>query len=331
MSPSPSHSPQTPAAVPLFGRRQSGGTDQSRVRRSAHSRCRPAGSRGYAHPHLARGLALGADRHDRGDDPAMRESAILAAVFYRLHPAQYRIFLPSDRVDATVTFLIFPGTGTAPLDRIPWYDILLFALTFAAAIWLMLNIRKAAQFGWEFEGAPKNVIASRPRNVVRADGGAAAAPAAGACCSAYCRSRSIRCLPDAKWLGPFRGTQSTLQQTTAYHMLSGESLLGIPIQAFADTVIGFAGVRHRADDDGRRQVFHQCRVRDVRHVPRWRRQGLRVCERTARHRRRQHRFQRADRGHHDHPGDEKDRLHSVLIPARSKPAPPPARYWRRRC
>ena len=44
---------------------------------------------------------------------------------------------------------------------------------------------------------------------------------------------------DSKWLGPFRGTQSTLEQTTAYHMLSGESLLGIPVQAFADTVIGF--------------------------------------------------------------------------------------------
>ena len=36
-----------------------------------------------------------------------------------------------------------------------------------------------------------------------------------------------------------RGTQSTLEQATAYHVLSSESLLGIPIQAFADTVIGF--------------------------------------------------------------------------------------------
>ena len=33
--------------------------------------------------------------------------------------------------------------------------------------------------------------------------------------------------------------QLTLDQATAYHVLSGESLLGIPIQAFADTVIGF--------------------------------------------------------------------------------------------
>jgi TRAP-type uncharacterized transport system fused permease subunit len=35
------------------------------------------------------------------------------------------------------TFLIFPGTETAPLDRIPWYDLLLFLMTFGAAIWLM--------------------------------------------------------------------------------------------------------------------------------------------------------------------------------------------------
>ena len=44
---------------------------------------------------------------------------------------------------------------------------------------------------------------------------------------------------EASWLGPFRGSQITLDQATAYHVLSGESLLGIPIQAFADTVIGF--------------------------------------------------------------------------------------------
>ncbi len=43
----------------------------------------------------------------------------------------------------------------------------------------------------------------------------------------------------ASWLGPLKGNQSTLDQTIAYHVLSTESLLGIPIQAFADVVIGF--------------------------------------------------------------------------------------------
>ncbi|MDA9501443.1 TRAP transporter permease [Bradyrhizobium sp. CCBAU 11357] len=136
------------------------------------------------------------------------------------------------------TFLIFPGSDKAPLDRIPWHDLALFAATFGSAIWLMLNIRKAAQLGWEFDGAPTNVIAAglvmwfALMEALRRTGG---------------WSLLLSVLPftlyplfaDSSWLGPFRGTQSTLQQTTSYHMLSGESLLGIPIQAFADTVIGF--------------------------------------------------------------------------------------------
>src|SRR3569833_2925378 len=51
------------------------------------------------------------------------------------------------------TFLIFPGTERAPLERIPWYDLLLFVMTFGAALVLMSNVRKAAEAGWEFGGA----------------------------------------------------------------------------------------------------------------------------------------------------------------------------------
>src|ERR1700709_1935733 len=58
------------------------------------------------------------------------------------------------------TFLIFPGTENAPLDRIPLYDLLVSVATFAASIWLMLDVRKAAKFGWESDGAPQNVIAA---------------------------------------------------------------------------------------------------------------------------------------------------------------------------
>src|SRR3954451_22440195 len=125
------------------------------------------------------------------------------------------------------TFLIFPGSETAPLDRIPWYDLMLFMLTFAAAIWLMLNIRKAAQSGWESDGAPRNVIAAGLvmwvvlMEALRRTGG---------------WSLLLSVLPftvyplfaESAWLGPFRGTQSTLEQATSYHVLSGESLLGIP-------------------------------------------------------------------------------------------------------
>jgi TRAP transporter 4TM/12TM fusion protein len=136
------------------------------------------------------------------------------------------------------TFLIFPGTETSPLDRIPWYDVLLFVITIGASIELMMHVRKAAEAGWEFGGAPTNVIAAGLlmwavlMEALRRTGG----------WSLLLSVFPFTVYPlfaDASWLGPFRGTQSTLEQATSYHVLSGESLLGIPIQAFADTVIGF--------------------------------------------------------------------------------------------
>ncbi|HEY4204804.1 MAG TPA: TRAP transporter permease, partial [Xanthobacteraceae bacterium] len=136
------------------------------------------------------------------------------------------------------TFLIFPGAESAPLDRVPWYDIALAVITFAASLVLMSYIRRAAEAGWEFGGAPTGafvaglVMWAVLMEALRRTGG---------------WSLLLCILPftlyplfaDMSWLGPMRGTQSTLEQATAYHMLSGESLLGIPIQAFADTVIGF--------------------------------------------------------------------------------------------
>jgi TRAP transporter 4TM/12TM fusion protein len=136
------------------------------------------------------------------------------------------------------TFLIFPATNTAPLDRIPWYDLALFAISFGASIYLMQFIRAAASNGWEFGGAPQGVIVAGGimwivlMEALRRTGG---------------WSLLLSVLPftvyplfaDATWLGPFRGTESTLDLAISYHVLSGESLLGIPVQAFADTVIGF--------------------------------------------------------------------------------------------
>ena len=137
------------------------------------------------------------------------------------------------------TFLIFPSTRNARRSiASPGTTSCCSSLTFGSAIVLMRNVRKAAEAGWEFGGAPTMVIVAGLvmwvvlMEALRRTGG---------------WSLLLSVLPftvyplfaDAKWLGPFRGTQSTLEQATSYHVLSGESLLGIPIQAFADTVIGF--------------------------------------------------------------------------------------------
>ena len=136
------------------------------------------------------------------------------------------------------TFVLFPGSERAPLDRVPWYDIGLFLATVASGIYLMLNIRHSAELGWEFAGAPQPVIWAGIvmwivlMEALRRTGG----------WSLLLSVFPFTVYPlfaESNWLGPLRGTQSTLEQATAYHMLSTESLLGIPIQAFADTVIGF--------------------------------------------------------------------------------------------
>lgn len=136
------------------------------------------------------------------------------------------------------TFLIFPGSPKASVVRVPWYDVALFAATAAAALYLMMHIREAAELGWEFGDPPASIIWAGYvmwlvlLEALRRTGG---------------WSLMLCVLPftvyplfaGASWLGPLKGNQSTLEQTAAYHVLSTESLLGIPIQAFADVVIGF--------------------------------------------------------------------------------------------
>jgi TRAP transporter 4TM/12TM fusion protein len=135
-------------------------------------------------------------------------------------------------------FVIFPGSPKASLTRVAWYDVVMFVGTAIASLYFMLNIRKAAELGWEFGEPPQTIVWAGYfmwavlMEALRRTGG---------------WSLLLSVLPftfypmiaGQSWLGPLKGTQSSLDQTTAYHMLSAESLLGIPIQAFADTVIGF--------------------------------------------------------------------------------------------
>lgn len=135
-------------------------------------------------------------------------------------------------------FVLFPASARAPLDRVPWYDAALFVATAAAAFYLMVNIRGAAELGWEFSGAPRDIVWAGYvmwillMEALRRTGG---------------WGLVLSILPftlyplfaDASWLGPLKGTQSSPEQASAYHVLSTESLLGIPLQAFAETVIGF--------------------------------------------------------------------------------------------
>jgi TRAP transporter 4TM/12TM fusion protein len=135
-------------------------------------------------------------------------------------------------------FVIFPGGERSPLDRVTWIDAALFAATVAASVYLLLNIRKAAELGWEFGGAPPAVIWAGYLMWVLLMEGLRRTGGWGLVLS-VAPFTLYPLFAEASWLGPLKGAQSTPDQASAYHTLSSESLLGIPLQAFAETVIGF--------------------------------------------------------------------------------------------
>lgn len=71
------------------------------------------------------------------------------------------------------TFLIFPGSSKAPLDRIPWYDALLFVLTCAAAIWAHDEHSQGSSTRLGVRRSPEERDPRRSGDVVRPDGSAA--------------------------------------------------------------------------------------------------------------------------------------------------------------
>lgn len=138
------------------------------------------------------------------------------------------------------TFLIFPASERAALDRVGWLDLALFGLAVGTSGFLMSRIGESNAMGWEMDpdAVPRPVLVAAfvmwalLMEALRRTGG----------WSLLLSVAPFTLYPvfaGAGWLGPLRGHQSDIAETAAYHALSNESLLGIPVQAFADTVIGF--------------------------------------------------------------------------------------------
>ena len=137
------------------------------------------------------------------------------------------------------TFLIFPGTERAPLDRIPWYDLVLFVADFCRRALLMSTCAKPRRPAGNSAARRNNVIAAGLVMWVDADGGAAAhrrlEPAAER--APLHRLSAVRGSPAGSGRSAARSRRWSRRPPIT--CCRARACSAFRIQAFADTVIGF--------------------------------------------------------------------------------------------
>ncbi|MGH1351013.1 MAG: TRAP transporter permease [Methyloligellaceae bacterium] len=133
-------------------------------------------------------------------------------------------------------FIVFPATKGASRESVPWYDWVLFAATIATVCLFMYMSKEILDKGWEF-GAPLHmVIAAVLLWVILLE---ATRRAGGFSLFIIVAIISVYPLFADKMPNIISGQTSSWQDAAAYHAMSNESILGIPMRALANLVIGF--------------------------------------------------------------------------------------------
>jgi len=152
----------------------------------------------------------------------------------------------------SIVFLIFPATAKSPRDRIPWYDYVLFGIVIAITIYYALTGLQSLEQGWEYDSpllpaALAIVMWALILEGARRTGGWAIFIIFGVL-SFYPVVAESSFMPSM-----FSGHEQDFLSTARYHLLSEESVLGIPMRVFGVLIIGFIifGVTLQSTGGGR--------------------------------------------------------------------------------
>ncbi|MFL1482679.1 TRAP transporter permease [Marinobacter sp. LN3S78] len=135
-----------------------------------------------------------------------------------------------------LVFLLWPMNRYAARDRVPWYDIMLFVASAGICGFFVVNAEPILDQGWEYAAPQYAVVMSflfwvTVVEAIRRAGGLPIAIIVGLA-SLYPIFADV--VP-----GPIQGFPSSPEQTAIYLAMSREGIMGIPLQAFANLVIGF--------------------------------------------------------------------------------------------
>jgi len=133
-------------------------------------------------------------------------------------------------------FIIIPATKKSPRDRIPWYDVLAFALTAGFSIYLSINAYNIFHCGWTFVAPVTISISSLCLCLLALE---AVRRAGGSILFAFATFFFCYPLFAIYMPGVLQGTSPEFWITIRYHALSTDSLLGLPMRVVGTLVIGF--------------------------------------------------------------------------------------------
>lgn len=135
-----------------------------------------------------------------------------------------------------LVFLLWPARASGQDKPVPWYDYLLFLAAVVVAGYFVVMAETILERGWGFDAPAQAVWMSYAfwLLILEAARRAGGWPIALIAALFSCYPMVADIVP-----GPIQGFPSTLEQTAIYHTMSTESVMGVPLQAFAGLVIGF--------------------------------------------------------------------------------------------
>ena len=138
----------------------------------------------------------------------------------------------------SIVFLVFPATAKSSRSRIPWYDFVLFGLVIAITLYYAVTGLQSLEEGWEYDSPTLPAVLAifmwaLIMEGARRTGGWAIFFIFGVL-SFYPVFAEASFVPSI-----FSGSEQDFLSTARYHLLSEESVLGIPMRVFGVLIIGF--------------------------------------------------------------------------------------------
>jgi TRAP transporter 4TM/12TM fusion protein len=133
-------------------------------------------------------------------------------------------------------FIFFPATSRSPTDRVPLYDIILFFLTIFFSAYLSLHAWEIAHEGWAFLAPLPVSIMSALFCLIILE---AVRRAGGFPLFLFTAIFATYPLFAESMPGALKGNEYPFLQVVRYHVLSTESIIGIPMFVVGTLIIGF--------------------------------------------------------------------------------------------